>query len=261
MKTSEGRTRRPALERLRSREPVFGVVQIIPAPTLTELAIWSGYDFVILDCQYGVIDEAAQLASLQVIARSDAFAAVRVRPGDIGSVSRYLDFGADAILLPDVHTPKDAAAFVAAATHGPQGTRSSTGSGARAARYGLVARSEQVRPLLLAMIEGAQAVKNIAAIAATPGIDGLIIGPHDLSADLGCVGEFSSAAYLAAFNAVELEATRAGLILGSGAHPGFGVERLIEAGHCFIQTTSDVLALREGYRARLPSSRDNSSRP
>jgi 4-hydroxy-2-oxoheptanedioate aldolase len=243
-----------ALKRLRAGKPVFGVVQIIPAPTLTELAIWSGYDFVILDCQYGVIDEAAQLGSLQVIARSDAFAVVRVKPGDLGSVSRYLDFGADAILLPDVHTQKDAADFVAAATHGPNGTRSSTGSGARAARYGLKSTPEE-QPLLFAMIESAQGVKNIAAIAGTPGLHGLIIGPHDLSADLGSAGDFSTPAYMGAFAAVEQAARQTGLILGSGVHAGFDVERLVGAGHGFIQITSDVMALREGLRAHLPSGR------
>jgi 2-keto-3-deoxy-L-rhamnonate aldolase RhmA len=240
-----------AAARLRSREPVFGVMQLVPVPTVTELAVWSGSDFIVLDCQYGAMDELAHLAALQLISGSDALGCIRVRPGDLGAVGRYLDFGADAIMLPDVSTAADAAAFVAAATHGPTGTRSSTGSGARAARYGMDGRSDLEKPLLLAIIESAEAVANIAAIAATPGLGGLVIGPNDLSANLGSMGDFSTPAYISAFTTVEQAASRAGLILGSSIHSGFGIERLLQGGHCFILAGSDVSALRDGFGSQL----------
>jgi 2-keto-3-deoxy-L-rhamnonate aldolase RhmA len=241
-----------ALTRLRARKPVFGIIQIIPGTTLTELAVWSGYNFVILDCQYGVVDEKAQLASLQLISGSEAFSVVRVRCGDLDAVGRYLDFGADAILFPDVQTPADALALVAAGTHGPVGTRSSTGTGARAGRHGLAPlASSRDRPLLLAMIEGASAIDHIAAIASTPGLGGIVIGPNDLSADLGCPGDFLAAPYQDAFAKVEQAAAKAGIILGSSAHPGFGIERLLRGGHSFILSNSDVSAIREGFRRDL----------
>ena len=123
-----------ALSRLALSQPIFGLMQTVPNPSLTELAVWSGYDFVILDCEHGIVDEPAHIACLQVISGSPAFAAVRLRPGDFGSVGRYLDFGADAILMADVQTPEEAARFAAAATFGPQGTRSSTKS-TRALRW------------------------------------------------------------------------------------------------------------------------------
>jgi 2-keto-3-deoxy-L-rhamnonate aldolase RhmA len=249
-------TRSPvALARLRLRLPVFGILQTIPNATLTEMALWSGYDFVILDCEHGVVDEQAHLACLRVISGSQAFSVVRVRPGDIGAVGRYLDFGADGIMLPGVQTAADAAGFVAAATHGPVGTRSSTGSGSRAARYGLHDQAAGERPLLLAMIEGKQAVANIAAIVATPGLDGLVIGPYDLSADLGCPYDYSSPAYNDAFVRIEQAATGARLLLGTAAHAGFPVERLLGSGHCFILASVDIFALRDGYRSHLEAAR------
>lgn len=246
--------RHPALARLRSREPVFGVMQIIPAPTLSELAVWSGYDFVILDCEHGIVDEPAQLACLQVISGTDAFAAVRVKVGDLRAVSRYLDFGADAILMPDVRSRADAAVFVAAATRGPQGTRSSTGV-ARVMRYGLGCPNGGSSPLLLALIEGRHAVTHVAEIAATPGLDGLIIGPNDLSADLGCPNDFSAAAYIAAFTEIEQAARCAGVLLGSKPHPGFSAQRLVSAGHSLIIASADVAAVRDGYRSHLAAAR------
>lgn len=231
---------------------MFGVMQSIPSSTLTEIACWCGYDFVILDCETGVVDEVAQLASLQVVSGGAAFSAVRVRAGDLSAVGRYLNRGADAILLPDVTTGEQAAAFVAAATCGPRGTRSSA-RGARVARHGMMGKSEEnrTRPLLLAMMEGASAVRNAVDIAATPGLDGVVIGPNDLSADLGCPGDFASSAYSEAFMQIERAARGVGMILGSALHAGFGAERLLRAGHRFILAGSDVAVLREGFRTNL----------
>jgi len=237
---------------------VFGLMQTLPNPSLTELAVWSGYDFIILDCEHGIVDEAAQVACLQVISGSHAFAAVRVRPGDFGSVGRYLDFGADAILMADVQTPEDAARLVAAATFGPHGTRSSTKS-TRAARYGLTAIKDIAPPLLLATIESKRAVGNIAAIAATPGIGGLIVGPSDLSADLGSPFEFSTPAYTSAFTQIEQGAASARLHLGTIAHAGYSVDRLLNAGHRLIIVTADIAVMREGYGSHLAAARSHVS--
>jgi 4-hydroxy-2-oxoheptanedioate aldolase len=240
-----------ALERLRRRQPVFGALQTICAPTLTEIAILSGYDFIILDCEHSVLDEPAHLLCLQAISGTHGFAVVRVRRQDFDAVGRYLDLGAHAILLPDVRSVTDASAFVAAATHGPHGTRSSTGARTRAQQYGLASHRQSRSALLLAMIEGARAIDAIDAIAATPGLDGLVIGPHDLAADLGVPADFSAPVYVTAFAAVERAAKSAGLILGSRIHPGFPIERLLEAGHRFILAGSDVAAVVEGYRLNL----------
>lgn len=244
---------RSALTQLLQHKPAIGLIQTIPTPALTELAVWSGFDFVILDCEHGVVDEPAQLACLQIIAGSPAFAAVRVRPGNLSAVGRYLDFGADAILMPDVQTPVEAAALVAAATLGPRGTRSSTGS-ARAYRYGLSSPSREP-PLLLALIESKCAVDNVAEIVATPGLGGVVIGPSDLSADLECANNFSAPAYRSAFAEVEKAATAANVLLGTKPHPGYPLERLLAAGHRFIIAVADINVLREGFRSQLKSAR------
>lgn len=230
------------------------MMQTLPSPALTELAVWSGFDFVILDCEHGIVDEPAHVACLQVLGNSDAFVAVRVRPKDFGSVGRYLDFGADAILMPDVQTPADALALVSSATYGPHGTRSSTRT-VRGARYGL-SSGIAAAPLLFAMIEGRRAVDDLAAIAATPGIGGLIIGPNDLSADLGCPSEFSAPAYAAAITQIEAAAAKAQLLLGTIAHPHYPPERLIAAGHRLIIVSSDVAIVRDGCRSQLAAARE-----
>jgi len=235
-----------ARERLRQHQPVFGVIQTIPSPGITEIAILCGYDFVILDCEHGIVDEASQVASLAIISASPAFSAVRVRPEDYGAVGRYLDFGADCILMADLKGPAAAAAFVAAAAMGPRGTRSSSLS-VRAHQYGLDGAAQRAPPVLIAMIESAQAVEQIAAIAQTPGLDGIVMGPNDLSADLGCPGDFASLGFARAAAAIAKAATDAHLILGGGAYPGLPVEGLLKSGHTFILSHSDVAALRSTF--------------
>jgi 4-hydroxy-2-oxoheptanedioate aldolase len=179
-----------------------------------------------------------------------------VRPNDLGAVGRYLDFGTDAILMPDVQSPEAAAAFVAAGTFAPRGLRSSTGGAARAKRFGLVDEPDQNQPLMVALIEGTQAVQRIDEIAAVEGLGGLVIGPHDLSADLGGSGDFANPEYQAAFAKVETAALRAGLIVGSRPHPGYPLERLIARGHRLIVLSADILALRDGFKAHLASARE-----
>jgi 4-hydroxy-2-oxoheptanedioate aldolase len=86
------------------------------------------------------------------------------------------------------------------------------------------------------------------AIAAS-GVDGLVIGPTDLSADLGEPGRFAADVYRNAFEQVERAGRAHHLILGSKVHPPFGVDRLLEGGHRFILATSDIAALAGGLRS------------
>lgn len=246
---------RKSLTKLRGRTPVLGALQTIPGRAMTELALSAGFDFVMLDCEKGVVDIDAHLASLEAVLESDdAFAAVRVKPGDFDAVCRYVEFGAHLIVLPDVQTAADATAFVAAAARGKlKGASRETDAPDLGAE--LPEQTADHLPLLFAMIESVKGVAAIADIAATPGLAGLIVGPNDLAADLGCPGDFTTKAYEDAVQIVELTAERHGLLLGSREHPGFPLRRLVEAGHCCILASIDVLALRDGYRADLAAAK------
>ncbi len=242
----------PALARLAAGDPLLGVVQSFALPQITELVLWSGLDFVILDCEHGVADEGAHLACLAAAGGHDLFVAVRSRRGDLAAVGRYADWGADMLLMPDVCTAQEAQAFVSAALPGPAGSRSSA-SVTRAGRYGL--GPAQPAPLLLAMIESGAGVAQVDDIAAS-GVDGLVIGPSDLSADLGLAGQFEAGDYRSAFERVERSAREHRLILGSKIHPPFDLDRLIAGGHRLILAASDIAVLASGFRsARLSAAR------
>ncbi|HEY6927610.1 MAG TPA: aldolase/citrate lyase family protein [Steroidobacteraceae bacterium] len=230
-----------ALSRLRRREPVFGAIQSIPSATLTEVAVSCGYDFIILDCERGVLSESAVTASLETISRTQAFSIVRVPPRDYLAVRRYLDCGADGILMPNVRTSAEAHAFVAAATLNSNRSDSST----------RINTAREELPLLLAMIETLEGVSQLNAIASTAGIDGLVIGPHDLAIDLGAPNDFLTPEFQVAFARIERAARKAGLLLGTRTLPDFPFQKLLLGGHTFILLCADVAALREGYRTHL----------
>lgn len=218
------------LGRLRGFVPVFGLMQTIPSVEISDLAIRQGVDFVILDCQDGMFDDAALAACLGCLSRSSTLGAVRGRRCDVQSVAHYLALGASVVLMPEVDTAAEARAFVASAQ-----------------------AASTPAPFLIAMIESGEGVANAAEIAATPGISGLVIGPQDLSADLGCANDFSAARYREAFAAVERAATGACKVLGSRAHAHFPLERLLDHRHTFILADSDRRMLADGLAALAQS--------
>jgi 4-hydroxy-2-oxoheptanedioate aldolase len=230
--------RASALARLREGDVVFGAIQALPGVAGTDLAIRSGAEFVILDCEHGLADEGAHKASLQLLAEADAFSAIRVCPQDLGAVEEYARLGADVILMPNIKSVEAAQAFVAA--------------GQRALDDQAQARTT---PVLMAMIESKDAVAQIRDISATPGLDALVVGPNDLCADLGAGADFAAPVFQEALVAVERAAAKAAIVLGSGVYPGISVSRLLQGGHTFILAVSDVGALQAGYRGAFSDAR------
>jgi 4-hydroxy-2-oxoheptanedioate aldolase len=219
-----------ALARLRQREPVFGIMQTLPSPHVTEAALQAGFDFVMLDCEHGIVDEAVHRAAVRLIGSSGAFSAVRVMPHDLAAVRRYLDWGVDVVLMPDVRNAAAASAFAECAGH-------------------------DADALMFAMIESGDGAASASAIAATQGIAGLVIGPHDLAAELGVPKEFTAPRFKRAVKTVEAAAHRAGALLGGGAYGGFPIEQLVASGHTFILAGSDIAALTPGFRAQFDATR------
>jgi len=212
-----------AFERLRQGEPVFGLFLTYPAAQVAETAIWCGLDFVILDCEHGVVDESAQMEVLRTVCGSDAFVLVRTRAGDSSAVARYLDFGADGVLVPDVRT-RAQAEEIAFAAH-----KRWTG-GLRGDRYGIAPRAAK-SPLVMVLIESPEGVANADAILELDGIDGAIVGTGDLSTQLGAPGDFSSPAFRDAVDVVERAARSRNKVLGSKPEKHLPIAAALARGH------------------------------
>ncbi len=220
---------------------------------VAELAGVAGFDWVLLDMEHGLGDDADILRLLQVLSGTAVAAVVRVPAPGSEWIGRALDFGAAGIMVPRLDSAVEARAFVQALRYPPDGRRGLTGS-SRAAGYGYSFKdyfptaNRQVAGIV--QIETVAAVEAVDSIAAVDGVDGLFIGHSDLSLALGCYGQLEAPALQAAESAV-LEACarhgkRAGLLLKAGLDP----RRYREKGFSLLSLGTDIGCLKEGF-ARL----------
>ncbi len=158
----------------------------IPSSVTAELVARQGYDSIVVDLQHGLIDYNSALPMMQAInAGSDATIVARPPWNEPGIIMKLLDAGAWGILCPMINTPADAEAFVSACHYAPRGSRS-VGPTRAMMMFGpdYIKRAND-HVITLAMIETREAFENAEAIARTPGLSGLYIGPADLAQSLG----------------------------------------------------------------------------
>ena len=172
-------------QRLRAGEIVHSGWCGLPSPLVAELVGREGFPAVTLDAQHGLWDLATILHGVAAIRQGGSAPIVRVPVGDFAMVSRALDFGAEGIIAPMINTVEDARAFVSFAKFPPQGERS-WGPHRATTLAGIADQKDYLRDandaiVTFAMIETRTALDNLDAIAGTPGIDALFLGPSDLS--------------------------------------------------------------------------------
>lgn len=242
-------------ERLSAQRVLMGFLQTYPNSTLAEMAGMCGYDFLLLDGEHGVFSENDYLHTLRALAATDVLAMVRLAKHDLHAVGRYLDFGADAIVAPNVGTAEQARMLARAMEYPPAGTRGFGASLHRVTRYGMDLTEHLKAPRggasLLVIIESALGVANAEEILAVEGVDGAIIGPFDLSADLGRAGDFSQPVFAQAVERIERAATACGKIFGTAPHPDSPLEALITRGHRLLIIGADVSLTREAMSSQV----------
>lgn len=149
-----------------------------------EIMAAQGYDSLTIDMQHGALDYAAALAMLQAMRASGVVPLVRVPWLEPGIVMKALDAGAYGVICPMVNTADEAAALVRAVRYPPRGERSFGPTRAAYSAGADYAAEANDQILAFAMVESAEALANLDAIAATPGLDGIYVGPADLSFSL-----------------------------------------------------------------------------
>ena len=156
-----------------------------PNAVMAEVTGKAGFDSVTIDLQHGLNDYQAALAMLQALAASDSTPMARVPWLEPGIVMKLLDAGALGIICPMVNTRADAERLVHYANYAPVGTRSFGPTRAMLVYgAGYVAKANDT-VVTLAMVETAEALENVEAIARTPGLTGIYIGPSDLALSMG----------------------------------------------------------------------------
>jgi len=173
--------------RLKADEAIVTAWSTLAVPILAELFGRAGYAAVTLDMQHGLHDLASVREGVASIALGGAHRIVRIPVGETATASRLLDIGAEAVIAPMINSAADARAFAEAMKYPPLGARS-WGPQRGAQLAGLSVPDYLVRAndetLALAMIETPAAIAALDEILAVPGIDGVFVGPSDLSLTL-----------------------------------------------------------------------------
>jgi 4-hydroxy-2-oxoheptanedioate aldolase len=243
--------------RLRAGETVFTAWCSLPSPLVAEMIAREGFASIVIDQQHGLWDTATLLAAIAAVRQGDAAAVVRIPVGAFATVSRALDFGADAIIAPMINTAADARALVAAAKFPPIGERS-WGPHRAMMLAGMSDDKAYLRDAndltaTFAMIETAAALDNVEAIAATDGTDALFVGPWDLSIVLSHGADIApnGPAVAGALARVLAAAAKAGKFAGIYCTEAADALANAQRGFRFIAVGGDIGYLRAGATAQL----------
>jgi 4-hydroxy-2-oxoheptanedioate aldolase len=234
--------------------PAFGLWASTADPAMAEYAASTGIDWIVWDLQHGFASDD-QLADLTRSLRGTAVVPVfRVGANDALLIGRALDAGAAGVIVPLVNTAEEAARAVAACRFPPNGSRSFGPNRATLAMGTLDPRVlEDVACIV--MVETAVGLSNVEAIAATPGVDAILIGPSDLALGLGLDYDDRTEAHQRAvrriLDACDATGIAAGIVLGDGetarAH--------VELGFRFMTVATDLGLILDGLTRELAAAR------
>ena len=240
---------------MRNGKAVNGCWIDVFSPLVAEIVANAGYDSVLIDLEHGPGGVLDAISIMQAVQAQDCAALLRVPANDPVWFKRVLDAGVDGVMVPAVNDVEDAKAAVAACRYPPKGIRGMAATVVRASRFGMDWQDYTARAadelLIMCQVESAQAVENVSAIADVEGLDMLFIGPFDLSASLGFLGQPDHETVMAAIAKVEAAAKAAGKLLGGIPTPGRSAQALYDAGYHLVLADADVALLRDAACASV----------
>jgi 4-hydroxy-2-oxoheptanedioate aldolase len=230
---------------LNSGKPQIGLWATLGNANCAELCAGAGFDWLLLDSEHGTTEVVDVLDQLRAVHGSPTAAVVRPPCGDTALIKRYLDIGSQSLMIPMVESAAQARELVAATHYAPQGVRG-VAAITRAARWTRVknylanARQELC---LITQIESARGLENLEAIAAVDGVDALFIGPADLAATMGHLGNSGHPEVMAAVEKGIARARAAGKPVGLLTIEEKTARRYLELGAQFVAVGVDVTLL------------------
>ncbi len=242
-------------ERLSRGEKLFGTLLALGSPPVAEILGRAGFDWLFLDLEHSAQGPAEALQLLN--AAGSTATLIRVESRDEVGIRKALDLGPTGIIVPQVGSEADARRMIGLAKYPPAGTRS-VGLG-RACNFGndfaaYMARANDESAVVL-QIEHIDALKEIDAIVAVPGVDAVFVGPYDLSGSMGMPGALEHAAVKEAIDSVLAAARRAGIAAGIFAAGAERARAYAAQGFSLIAAGTDGLFLGRAAAAELQAVR------
>jgi 2-keto-3-deoxy-L-rhamnonate aldolase RhmA len=235
--------------RLKNGDKLVGTMVTLPTPSTAEILADQGFDWLFIDGEHGPLETPDILGILQAVSHRTA-CIVRVPAGDEVPIKKVLDLGAHGVIAPQINTADQAADVVRFARYAPTGGR---GVGlARAHGYGFrfqeYVESANETVSVIVQAEHAQAVENIEQIVQVEGVDAVLLGPYDLAASLGKMGQVDDPVVTDAIDHITQTCQSAGMPLGYFGVSAEAVTPYAELGYTLLVGGVDVLFLGGGAK-------------
>ena len=248
-------------EQWKNGRPVFGLWAALPSPFAVELMAAPGVGYVCVDQQHGVIDYADAVNMFAAAQGRGLLPMTRVPANQSWMIGKALDAGAQGVIVPLVNNREDAAAAVAACRYPPKGVRSY--GPIRAAVVGGTRDVTQLGDgvLCFVMVETREGLENIEAIASTPGLDGIYVGPADLALGLGLPPDLDKKEpeHVAAVSRILAACERHGIVAGIQCASGKAGKAYADAGFRLVTIGKDSAMLQAGARNEIRAALGESS--
>ncbi len=232
--------------------PLAGMWVCSGSPLVAEICAGSGLDWLLVDAEHSPNGLESILAQLQAVHGYPVTTLVRPPVNDTVLIKQYLDLGVQNLLVPMVNSAAEAAAAVAATRYPPHGVRGVGSALARAARWnripGYLARAGETISVTV-QIESTAAVDAVEDILAVDGVDAIFLGPSDLAASMGHLGEQEHPDVRGAVEKCLRAARAAGTPAGVNAFRPDTARGYLEAGASFLLVGADVALLARGSEA------------
>lgn len=230
--------------RLGARDTLYGAWSTIPSPLSVRLLAAAGVDYVVVDLQHGGATEHDLPGLTTAIRLAGATPLGRVRHAHPADIGRALDLGCEGVIVPNVNSAAQAREAAGACRYPPAGYRSGGG-----------AMTGVGEPFCLIMVESAQAVADLDATLAEDGVDGIYVGPRDLSYSLGCPLDPDDPVLKRALGQIRSACAAAGKPVGIHASDGATARRYRDEGCTLVTVAADGLAISRGAVAELAAAR------
>ncbi|NWF51024.1 MAG: 2,4-dihydroxyhept-2-ene-1,7-dioic acid aldolase [Ignavibacteriaceae bacterium] len=241
--------------KIRSNKLTIGSWITIGHHSIVEILSTAGFEWLAIDLEHSSIDLETAQNLIAHIKSNNMAALVRVGKNEEVIIKRVMDAGADGVIVPMINSKSDALLAVNYTKYPPEGKR---GVGlSRAQKYGIgfneYKKWQKDNSVVIAQIENIEAVKNIREILSVKEIDGIIIGPYDLSASMGFAGNFERKEFLAAVKSVEAECKKRKKALGFHVIlPYFNhLDKKIKSGYSLLAFSIDFYFLGEMARNEM----------
>ncbi|QEW02364.1 HpcH/HpaI aldolase family protein [Microbacterium lushaniae] len=232
--------------------PLAGMWVCSGSPLVAEICAGGGLDWLLIDMEHSPNALEGVLAQLQAVAAYPSTPMVRVPIGDVVTLKQVLDVGAQNILVPMVSSAEQARDLVAAVRYPPRGVRGVGSALARSGRWnrvdGYLAHGDE-HVSLFVQVENVEGVAAAAEIAAVDGVDGVFVGPSDLAASMGLLGQQTHPDVVAAVHRAFDAVRGAGKPVGVNAFDPAAAQAYLDAGAAFVLVGADVALLARGSEA------------